>query len=84
MLILRRRKNESLLIGNDIRITVIECAADGVRIAIDAPKQISILREELSEAEQTNKNASTPDVNSVLLLQSVLKQHRNGEAKDNQ
>lgn len=84
MLILRRRKNESLLIGNDIRITVIECAADGVRIAIDAPKQISILREELSEAEQTNKNASTPDVNSVMLLQSVLRQHRNGEAKDNQ
>ena len=84
MLILRRRKNESLLIGNDIRITVIECAADGVRIAIDAPKQISILREELSEAEQTNKNASTPDVNSVMLLQSVLRQHRNGEAEDNQ
>ena len=52
MLILRRRKNESILIGNDIRITIIECAADGVRLAIDAPKQVSIIREELSEAEQ--------------------------------
>ncbi len=50
MLILRRKKNESLLIGENIRITVIECAGDGVRLAIDAPKQISILREELSEA----------------------------------
>ena len=40
MLILRRRKNESILIGNDIRITIIECAADGVRLAIDAPKQV--------------------------------------------
>lgn len=81
MLILRRKKNESLLIGNDIRITVIECAADGVRIAIDAPKQVSILREELSEAEQTNKNALTPDMNSVMLLQTMLKQkqHRNTE-----
>ena len=59
MLILRRKRNESLLIGENIRITIIECAADGVRLAIDAPKQISILREELSAAEQTNKMALT-------------------------
>ena len=52
MLILRRKKNESILIGDNIRITLLECASDGVRIAIDAPKQISIIREELSEAER--------------------------------
>ena len=46
MLILRRKKNESILIGDNIRLTVIETAADGVRIAIDAPKHISILRED--------------------------------------
>ena len=72
MLILRRKKNESLLIGENIRITIIECASDGVRLAIDAPKQISILREELSEAEQSNKMALTPDINSVWALQSLL------------
>ncbi len=75
MLILRRKKNESLLIGDSIRITIIECAADGVRLAIDAPKQISILREELSEAEQTNKRSLTPNKDSVWVLQSLL-QHR--------
>lgn len=75
MLILRRKKNESLLIGDNIRITVIECAADGVRLAIDAPKQISILREELSEAEQTNKMSLTPNKDSVWVLQSLL-QHK--------
>ncbi len=80
MLILRRKKNESLLIGENIRITVIECAADGVRLAIDAPKQISILREELSEAEQTNKMASKPDMNSVWKLQSLF-QHKNKTEK---
>ena len=74
MLILRQKKNEILLIGENIRITVIECAGDGVRLAIDAPKQISILREELSEAEQSNKTALTPDFDSVLALQSLLKQ----------
>lgn len=72
MLILRRKKNESLLIGENIRITIIDCAADGVRLAIDAPKQIFILREELSEAEQTNKMALTPDISSVWKLQSLL------------
>lgn len=80
MLILRRKKNESILIGENIRITVIECAADGVRLAIDAPRQISILREELTEAEQTNKTASTPDINSLLSLQTVLKQKKLGSA----
>lgn len=75
MLILRRKKNESLLIGDNIRITVIECAADGVRLAIDAPKQISILREELSEAEQTNKMSLIPNKESVWALQSLL-QHK--------
>lgn len=72
MLILRRKKNESLLIGDNIRITIVDCASDGVRLAIDAPKQISILREELSEAEQTNKNALSPDMNSVWMLQSIM------------
>ena len=76
MLILRRKKNESVLIGENIRITVIECAADGVRLAIDAPRQISILREELTEAEQANKTASAPDIGSLLSLQTVLKQKK--------
>lgn len=82
MLILRRRKNESLLIGDNIRITIIECAADGVRLAIDAPRQISILREELSEVEQTNKTALTPSVGSVMLLQSILKNRTQQTADD--
>ena len=77
MLILRRKKNESLLIGDNIRITVIDCGGDGVRLAIDAPKQISILREELSEAEQSNKIALAPNMDSVLALQSILKQQKN-------
>lgn len=75
MLILRRKKNESILIGNQIRITIIECAGDGVRIAIDAPRQISIIREELSEAEQTNKTALAPKASSVRSLQANFMQH---------
>ena len=72
MLILRRKKNESILIGDNIRITLLECASDGVRIAIDAPKQISIIREELSEAEQINKAAISPASVSVRSLQAAM------------
>lgn len=47
MLILKRKKNDSILIGNDIRITVLDCDNGSVSLAINAPKHISILREEL-------------------------------------
>lgn len=72
MLILRRKKNESILIGDNIRITVIESAADGVRLAIDAPRQVSILREELSQAEQENKDSVAPHYDSIANLQANL------------
>ena len=74
MLILRRKKNESILIGDNIRLTVIETDADGVRIAIDAPKHISILREELSHAEEENRSAVAKDHNAIFSLQSGLLQ----------
>lgn len=75
MLVLRRKKNESILIGNDIRITILECASDGIRIAIDAPKQISIIREELSEAEQVNKTATSPANSSLRTFQAAIARH---------
>ncbi len=75
MLVLRRKKSESILIGENIRITILDCASDGVRIAIDAPRQISIIREELSEAEQTNKNAIAPKTSSVYSLHDALMKH---------
>ncbi|MCI8576626.1 MAG: carbon storage regulator [Lachnospiraceae bacterium] len=85
MLILRRKKNESILIGDNIRITLLECASDGVRIAIDAPKQISIIREELSEAERINKEAISPGSVSVRSLQvamaNYIKSSANSENK---
>ncbi len=80
MLILRRKKNESILIGEDIRITILECAGDGVRIAIDAPKQISIIREELSAAEETNKMALAPKTSAIQSQQAALAKQRPAES----
>ncbi|GAC1504370.1 MAG: hypothetical protein NVS1B10_09110 [Candidatus Saccharimonadales bacterium] len=49
MLILTRRVGENLLIGPDIVIRVLEIRGRQVRIGIDAPKEISVLREELQD-----------------------------------
>lgn len=58
MLILRRRAGEALYIGNDIKITVLSSEDGGVRLAIDAPKEIAILRSELMVAMDVNKDSA--------------------------
>lgn len=47
MLVLSRKTNEQILIGDDIRITLTKILGDKARIGIDAPKQLSVLRAEL-------------------------------------
>lgn len=47
MLILSRRPGDSILIGDGIRIVVVECDRRGVRIGIEAPAEVSILRGEI-------------------------------------
>ncbi len=62
---------------------MIETASDGVRLAIDAPKQISILREELSHAEEENRKAIAPGTDAVLSLQNKLLKVAHIQANDN-
>ncbi len=49
MLILTRRTGEALIIGDDIEVTVLSVNGNQVKIGIDAPKDVEILREELLE-----------------------------------
>lgn len=55
MLILTRRKDETIVIDGNIVVTVTGISGDRVRIAIDAPKQISIHRHEVQEVINTEK-----------------------------
>lgn len=57
MLVLQRKKGESLLLGEDIQISVVDIGADTVRLAIEAPKDVKILRKELAEAAIVNQEA---------------------------
>lgn len=56
-LILTRRVSESLMIGNDIRVQIMEINGRQVRIAIEAPKDIVILRQELYEQQSDDNYA---------------------------
>lgn len=64
MLILARKKNESIHIGDDIVITIVDVAGENIKIGIDAPKNIQIFRSELlKEIQQENKQATTNKIN---------------------
>lgn len=52
MLILSRRSGESITIGDDIRITITRIIGNQVRIGIDAPKHVKILRDELTDHDK--------------------------------
>jgi carbon storage regulator len=58
MLVIRRRSGESLLIGDDIEIEVLDCTASQVKLGIRAPKDVTVLRREIHVAGQQNQAAA--------------------------
>lgn len=84
MLILYRKTGDGILIGDNVRITVVETSSGGVRLAIDAPRDITVIREELAMAAEVNEDSvlpSLPSLDSVHLLQEALeKHHRKNES----
>lgn len=55
MLVLSRKKNESIVIDNRIVITVVEIRGDKVRLGITAPKEVPVFRQEILNAIQASK-----------------------------
>jgi len=67
MLILSRKQEESILVGSNIKIKVLSIDKGNVKLGIEAPNDVSILRQELTEAvSEINKKASKNVDQSVL------------------
>lgn len=61
MLVLSRHRDESIMVGDDVRITVIDIRGDKVRLGIDASQQIPVHRQEVYDAiKRENSRASKP------------------------
>ncbi len=58
MLVVSRKTDESLIIADNIEITVLEISKDRVKIGVSAPRDIRIIRNELRDAQNTNKESS--------------------------
>lgn len=64
MLVITRKKGESLLIGDDVEITVVKVDEGCVKLSISAPKNVTILRKELyKEIKEENRLAALGDSN---------------------
>ncbi len=76
MLVVTRKTDESLVISDNIEITVLEIGKDKVKIGINAPKEVKIIRSELKDARQTNEQAAHA---SGAAIAELLKQHKQEE-----
>ncbi|HIA63866.1 MAG TPA: carbon storage regulator CsrA [Planctomycetaceae bacterium] len=57
MLVLSRKKNESIVINNNITIVVVDIRGDKVRLGVEAPKEIPVHRREVYDAIQNNEQS---------------------------
>ena len=74
MLILTRKKNESIVIGGNIEIQVISIEEGKVKIGINAPKEVEILRSEIIEkVEESNREAAESMTQMTKLTERLKK-----------
>ena len=82
MLILSRKIDEKIKIGNDITITIIDVRGDQVKIGVEAPKNVKVFRQEVFNAIQSEnkaalayveENENKKEINAVSALSKLLK-----------
>ncbi|MHC9541021.1 MAG: carbon storage regulator CsrA [Vulcanimicrobiota bacterium] len=75
MLVLTRKINQSIVIGNDVKITILDIKKEGlVSIGISAPKNVSVYRQEIyDEIQRENLASSMVDESSIAQFSEALK-----------
>lgn len=61
MLILTRRVGETLMVGDDVTVTILEVKGNQVRIGVNAPKDIAVHREEIYDRIQQEQQKDSPE-----------------------
>lgn len=74
MLVIRRRAGESIFIGDEVEIEILEMTGSQVKLGIRAPKHIAVMRKEILSIQQANLAASQPI--SSTSLENMLEQLR--------
>ena len=66
MLALSRKKNEALVINNNVEITILEIKGDQVKIGISAPKEVPVYRKEVYvQIQEANKESMSNDISAL-------------------
>ncbi|HHX59495.1 MAG TPA: carbon storage regulator CsrA [Epulopiscium sp.] len=74
MLALTRKKGESIIIGDNIEIKILEIVGDKVRLGIEAPRDIAIHRQEIYvQIQEENKEASQNTMETIRKLKNLIK-----------
>jgi carbon storage regulator len=74
VLVLTRRPGESIMIGDDVVVTVLDVRGDVVRVGIKAPRSVQVHREEVyRELQNANREAASPSDSAVQALSQVLR-----------
>ena len=78
MLVISRKAGESIVISENIKITVVSMGSDKVALGIDAPKDIRVIREELMEIIEANQaSAEKPESDDYQKIAHLIKIHKN-------
>ncbi len=73
MLVLTRKKEEAIVIGEDIEIVIVDVGEDRVRIGINAPRELKVFRKELLEAVKEENKNSGQAASDILAASKLLK-----------
>ncbi|MHC4269178.1 MAG: carbon storage regulator CsrA [Planctomycetota bacterium] len=73
MLILTRKLDESIIIGENIQISIVDISKINIKLGINAPKNIAIYREEVFlKIKEENKNASSSDIINITNFSNTM------------